>query len=71
MVCQSELLLIDRDARCLAKFSELIEAKSLFSLFVRLLNFCLSEGYFVLCQVLRALRFSDMRILICRGRFLL
>jgi len=71
VVCQSELLLVDRETRCLVNFSELIETKSLLSLFARLLNLRLSEGYFVLCQVARAVRFSEIRALICRGRFIM
>jgi len=69
--CQSELSLVDRETRCLVNFFELIEAKSLLSLFVRLLNLRLSEGYFVLFQVARAVRFSQIKALICRGRFIM
>jgi len=71
VVCQSELLLVDRETKCLVNFSDLIEAKSILSLFARLLNLRLSEGYFVLCQVARAVRFSEIRALIYRGRFIL
>jgi hypothetical protein len=52
------------------KLSNLIEARSLFSLFVKLLSLRLSEGYLVLCQDARALRLSEISILICRGRFM-
>jgi len=56
--------------RRLANLSDLIEARSLLSLFVKLLSLRLSEGYLVLCQVARALRLSEISILICRGRFM-
>lgn len=71
MVCLSELSLVDKEMRCLEKFSDLIETKTLLNLFVRLLNFCLSDGNLVLCHVLRALRFSHIGILTYRGKFLL
>lgn len=52
------------------KFSDLIEARSLFKILVTLLSLRLSEGYLVFCQVARALRLSEISIFICRGRFL-
>lgn len=70
VVCQSELSVDERETRRLVKFSDLIEARSLLSFLVKLLSLHLSEGYLVLCQVARALRLSEIRILICRGRFL-
>jgi len=59
-----------RETKRLVKFSDLIEARSLLSLLVRLFSLRLSEGYLVLCQVSQAFRFSEIRILICKGRFL-
>lgn len=70
MVCHSELSAVDRETRFLVKFSDLIEANVRFSLFERLLNLRLSEGYLVLCQIDRAFRFSEIRTLICKGKFL-
>ena len=70
VVCQSELSVDERETRRLVKLSDLIEAKSLLSLFVKLLSLRLSEGYLVLCQVARALRLSEISNLICKGRFM-
>lgn len=63
MVCHSEFSVVDREAN-------LTVANVLFSLFVRLLSLRLSERYFVLCQVEQAFRFSEIRTLTCKGRFL-
>ena len=70
MVYDGELSVVDREARCLVKFSDLIEVNSFSSLFIRLLHLGLSERYFVLCHEERAVRFSEIKALICRGRFL-
>lgn len=70
VVCQSELSVDERETRRLVKLSDLIEARSLLSLLVKLLSLSLSEGYLVLCQVARALRLSEISILICREIFM-
>jgi hypothetical protein len=70
VVCHSESSVVYKEVRCLVKFSDIIEANVPFSLFVGLLSLRLSERYFVLFQVERALRFSEIRALMCRGRFL-
>lgn len=64
VVYQCNLSVDDRASKYFVKFSDLIRAKDLLSLLVRLLNTRLSDGYLVLWKVASAFRFSDISCLI-------